>query len=95
MKKIFSLISFALLISRVTSAQQLTIPQASPTQTLSQKFATSKIVIEYSRPGVKGRTIFGGLVPYDSVWRTGANSATKIYFGEDVQLEGNNVPMGK
>jgi len=95
MKKLFSLIAIAVLIVGNLSAQQLTIPQASPTQTLSQNFGTSKIVIEYSRPSVKGRTIFGGLVPYDSVWRTGANSATKIYFGEDVQLEGNNVPMGK
>jgi len=95
MKKIFLLVASVLLMGEIVSAQQLTIPQASPTQTLSQNFGTSKIVIEYSRPGVKGRTIFGGLVPYDSVWRTGANSATKIYFGEDVELEGNKVPMGK
>ena len=94
MKKLPLLFLIALFISGELAAQ-LTIPQASPTQTLSQNFGTSKIVISYSRPGVKGRTIFGGLVPYDSVWRTGANSATKISFGEDVELEGHKVPMGE
>ena len=89
------LIIASILLATSVQAQTLKIPAASPTQKISQDFALSKIEITYSRPGVKGRTIFGGLVPYDSVWRTGANSATKIYFGQDVQLEGHNVPMGE
>ncbi|HEV2454121.1 MAG TPA: DUF2911 domain-containing protein, partial [Verrucomicrobiae bacterium] len=52
------------------------------------------IQIAYSRPGVKNRTVFGGIVPYGTVWRTGANSATKITFSTPVKLEGNDVPAG-
>jgi Protein of unknown function (DUF2911) len=94
MKKLFISIAM-LMISAASFSQQLNIPKPSPTQKLEQDFATSKITIEYSRPGVKGRVIYGGLVPFDSVWRTGANSSTKISFGEDVKIEGNNVPAGK
>lgn len=94
MKKLFLAIT-TLMISSAAFSQQLTIPRPSPTQKVEQAFATSKIIIEYSRPGVKGRTIYGGLVPFDSLWRTGANSSTKIYFGEDVTVEGNRVPMGE
>ncbi len=93
MKKIFILLSIVILAG-TAHAQQLNIPKASPTQKLEQEFGTSKITVEYSRPGVKGREIYGGLVPYDSVWRTGANSSTKIFFGDDVMIEGNRVPMG-
>lgn len=93
MKKLFLVIT-VLMISLSAFAQQLNIPRPSPTQKLKQDFATSKIIIEYSRPSVKGRTIFGGLVPYDSLWRTGANASTKIYFGEDVTVEGHRVPQG-
>lgn len=75
-------------------AQTLKTPAASPTQTLKQNFALSDISVEYSRPSVKGRVIFGDLVPFDKVWRTGANSATKITFGEDVQVEGTAVKAG-
>ena len=76
-------------------AQNIKIPPASPLQKISQQFGLSKIEINYSRPGVKGRTIFGDLVPFDQVWRTGANSSTKILFGDDVKLEGHDVPAGK
>jgi hypothetical protein len=85
----------ALLAGIIAHAQSLTIPRPSPTCRVEQEFATSKITIDYSRPGVKGRTVFGDLVPYGKVWRTGANAATKIKFGEDVQVQGNNVPAGK
>lgn len=88
---LFVLVVFAISVN----AQTVNFPRASPTCKVDQEFGTSKIMIEYSRPGVKGRDIFGGLVPYDSVWRTGANSATKIYFGDEVQIEGNKVPAGK
>ncbi|WP_207420593.1 DUF2911 domain-containing protein [Desertivirga brevis] len=76
-------------------AQDLKLPAPSPTQTINQDFALSNISINYSRPGMKGRTIFGDLVPYGQVWRTGANSPTKIKFGEDVSIEGKAVPAGE
>jgi tetratricopeptide (TPR) repeat protein len=75
-------------------AQQLKVPAPSPTQTIDQSFALSNIKIEYSRPSVKGRTVFGDLVPYGKIWRTGANASTKITFGEDVKVEGNALPAG-
>ncbi len=77
------------------NAQGLKMPQASSTQTLTQEFGLGSIKIQYSRPNVKGRKIFGGLVPWEQVWRTGANSATTITFSDDVQLEGNAVPAGQ
>ena len=69
-------------------------PAASPACTLKQRVGLTDIEIVYSRPGVKGRQIFGGLVPYDKVWRTGANQATKITFGAPVTLNGAEVPAG-
>jgi tetratricopeptide (TPR) repeat protein len=75
-------------------SQQLKTPAPSPLQTLDQAFGLSNIKIEYSRPGVKNRVIFGDLVPYDKVWRTGANSSTKITFGDDVTVEGKALKSG-
>ncbi len=77
-----------------TNAQSLKVPAPSPTQTLKQAFALSEITIEYSRPSAKGRVIFGDLVPYDKIWRTGANSATKITFGEEVKINNQTVAAG-
>lgn len=71
-----------------TQAQELKLPAPSPTATLKQDFSTSSVEINYSRPSMRGRKIFGDLVPYGKVWRTGANTATKITFGEDVSLDG-------
>ncbi len=73
---------------------QLNVPAASPAQTTKQSFALGNITLEYSRPAVKGRTIFGDLVPYDKVWRTGANATSKITFSSDVKLEGKEVKAG-
>lgn len=75
-------------------AQQLKVPAPSPTQTLDQAFALSNIKIEYSRPSAKGRKVYGDLVPFGKVWRTGANASTKITFGEDVSLDGKDLPAG-
>ncbi len=75
-------------------AQQLKTPAPSPSQTIKQAFALSEITIDYSRPGVKKRVIFGDVVPFGKVWRTGANSATKITFGEDVKVEGSAITAG-
>ena len=95
MKKIFFCLSLSILIFINGRAQQLTIPSPSPTQVLKQDFGLSFIEINYSRPGVKGRTIFGDLVPFDKIWRTGANSATTIEFGEPVTIGGKKIAAGK
>ncbi len=75
-------------------AQGLKMPAPSPAQTLKQSFALSEITVEYSRPSAKGRAIYGDLVPFGKTWRTGANGATKITFGENVTVEGMAVPAG-
>ena len=74
--------------------QGIQFPAASPACTLKQRVGLTDIEIVYSRPGVKGRTIFGGIVPYGQVWRTGANQATKISFSTPVKLEGHDIPAG-
>ena len=94
MKKIF-LFVIASYIFVYSEAQQLNTPQPSPTANIKQNFALSNIEISYSRPGVKGRKVFGDLVPYGKVWRTGANNATTITFGEDVMVGGKKVAAGK
>jgi tetratricopeptide (TPR) repeat protein len=95
MKTIKSLFLTLLITSLAgTSYAQLKTPQPSPTQTLDQAFGLSSIKIEYSRPSVKGRTVFGDLVPFGKIWRTGANAATKITFGDDVKIEGNALAAG-
>jgi hypothetical protein len=75
-------------------AQSLNVPAASPTQTLKQGFGTSDISLEYSRPSANGRAVFGNVVSYDKIWRTGANGSSKITFGSDVKVEGNDVKAG-
>ncbi len=81
-------------LSFSTSAQQITTPAPSPLQTLSQKFGLGEVTVEYSRPVAKDRTIFGEVVPFDKVWRTGANSTTKITFTDAVMFEGKEVKPG-
>lgn len=91
-----TLVATALLsaLSFGTQAQTLKVPQASPTQTIKQNFGIGEITLEYSRPSVKGRVIFGELLPFGKIWRTGANGATKITFSDDVKFEGNDVKAG-
>jgi hypothetical protein len=74
---------------------QIKTPAPSPPQTITQDFGLASIELSYSRPGVKGRKIFGDLVPFGKVWRTGANSATTITFGDDVTIGGTKIPAGK
>lgn len=82
-------------LSSAQTAPKIEFPAASPTATLKQRVGITDVEITYSRPSARGRTIFGGLVPYDQVWRTGANSATKISFSTAVKLNGTDVPAGK
>lgn len=78
-----------------TNAQPLSTPAASTAQTIKQSMGLSTIELSYSRPGMKGRTVFGDLVPYGKIWRTGANQATTLTFGEEVMIGGTKVPAGK
>ena len=75
-------------------SQRVTIPAPSPLSIVKQRVGFTDIEIEYSRPGVKGRQVFGDLEPYGVVWRTGANSATKITFSTSVKFGGVEVPAG-
>jgi hypothetical protein len=77
-----------------TALAQLDLPRVSPKATVSQTVGLTDVTITYCRPGVKGRVIWGGLVPYDQVWRTGANEATTITFGDEVTIDGNKLPAG-
>jgi hypothetical protein len=89
--------SAAVAITALTATSinaQLKVPAPSPLQTVKQAFALSDITIEYSRPSAKGRVIYGDVVPFGKVWRTGANGSTKITFGDDVKVEGNDVKAG-
>jgi hypothetical protein len=74
--------------------QQMRLPQISQGASVKQTIGLNDVTITYSRPGVKGRKIWGGLVPYEKVWRTGANAATTIQFAEDVLVEGQSLPAG-
>lgn len=73
---------------------QIKTPAASPSQVVKQAFGLGEITIDYSRPVVKGRTIFGDLVPYGKIWRTGANSTSKLTFSTDVTIAGKVLPAG-
>lgn len=87
-------IATLILLSLSISAQQLKTPVLSPLQTLKQNFSLGDIAIEYSRPSVRGRVVYGDVVPFDKIWRTGANACTKITFSDKVKLDGNDVPAG-
>jgi hypothetical protein len=91
------LIAGGLAFGTIAFAQtpKLELPAPSPACTVKQHVGLTDIEIVYSRPSMKGRTIFGGVVPYNEVWRVGANASTKISFSTPVKLNGNDVPAGK
>jgi len=93
MKKILMII--AIVSGNFTYAQTLVTPQPSTTQTVKQNFGLSAIELSYSRPNLKGRKAIGDLVPFGKVWRTGANGATVLTFGDDVTIGGKKIPAGK
>jgi hypothetical protein len=94
MRKLF-ITTLAVFTLFFADAQSLTTPQPSPTQTIKQNFGLSNVELSYSRPGIKGRKIFGDLVPFGKVWRTGANSASTLTFGDAVTIGGTKIPAGK
>src|SRR5664279_453363 len=96
----FSIVLAALAAAAAPALGQLSTPLPSPNAAVSQTVGVTKIEVVYSRPHVKGptrkeeRVIWGGLVPYDKVWRTGANAVTKITFDGDVLIEGQKLAAG-
>lgn len=93
MKKIISFL-FTILLFQF-SYTQLQSPVASPRAKVSQKVGLVNINLDYSRPSKKGRTIFGNIVPFDQIWRTGANQATSISFSDDVKINNQLVEAGE
>ena len=95
MKSVLQLLATSLLLAPAAQAQtKLTIPPLSPTTHIHQNFSTSYIDLTYSRPSLRGRKAFGSVVPNGTVWRTGANTITKVRFGEEVKIGGQTVPAG-
>lgn len=96
-KLLRSLIVFALMFSGGLFAQtpKVTFPAPSPGGSLKQHVGLTDVEIAYSRPSVKGRVIFGGLLPYGELWRTGANGPTTVSFNTAVKLNGTDIPAGK
>lgn len=92
MRKIF--ITAALLLSLTAMQAQVRTPQASPKAMIDQQVGLSDVKIEYSRPSAKGRPVYGELVPFGKMWRTGANANTIVTFSEDVTIQGKKLPKG-
>ena len=92
MKKITIVLS-SLLIAATMNAQ-VKMPAPSPGQTIKQDFALGTIEVKYSRPVAKGRKVFGDLVPFNKLWRTGANGATIIKFTDAVEIKGKRIDTG-
>ncbi|MGC4081639.1 MAG: DUF2911 domain-containing protein [Vicinamibacterales bacterium] len=97
--KLIPLLAAGLMLAGAVHAQtpaapKLAFPQASPPATLKQQVGITDIEITYNRPGMKGRKIFGGLVPYGEIWRTGANTATKLTLSTPAKIGGADIPAG-
>lgn len=80
--------------AQTAATRTLPIPPTNPRATVKQFIGPTEVEISYSRPGMKGRQVFGKLVPYDQVWRTGADNATRISFSTEVTVNGTKVPAG-
>jgi len=93
MKKAVLCTVLVLLLAPLAFAE-LTLPRVSQKASVTQTVGLTDVTIMYNRPGVKGRVIWGGLVPYDKVWRTGANEATTITLSQAVKINGQALPAG-
>lgn len=93
MKKMISTLLMAVVCS--TGFAQVKTPQPSPKAMVSQVVGMTDVAIDYSRPSAKGRTIFGDLVPFGKLWRTGANANSIVTFSDDVIIDGKALPKGK
>jgi tetratricopeptide (TPR) repeat protein len=88
----YTLATLSLAVGLFANAQDL--PQVSPKAKIEQRIGLTDVTVSYHRPSVKGRTIFGDVVPYNEVWRTGANSATLVTFSDNVEIDGNDLLAG-
>lgn len=89
------IITFAIIfLTTLTVNSQIKTPAASPSATVSQSVGLAKVTIDYSRPSAKGRRIFGDLVPFGKVWRTGANKITTIKFDDEILINGAPMKAG-
>jgi hypothetical protein len=96
MKKLHVVLSALVVCCYFSLAQaQITPPAPSPAASVTQTVGLTNISVNYSRPSARGRVIFGDLVKYDRVWRTGANQATRISFSDEVTIEGNKLAKGE
>lgn len=94
MKKILTVFSCASLLFINVVTAQVNMPSPSTTQTVKQEFGMGSIELIYSRPNIKNRIVFGDLVPYGKLWRTGANGATKLTFTTPVEIGGKKIDTG-
>ena len=88
---------FTLFVATICSsafAQNYSVPAVSPRQKVEHQFSISNVSVDYSRPAVNGRKVFGDLVPFGDVWRAGANSSTKITFGQNVKFGSESIAAG-
>lgn len=93
MKKIFVLL--AILVANFVIEAQVKTPQPSPKAIVEQVVGLTDVAIEYSRPSAKGRVVFGDLVPFGKLWRTGANENSTVSFSDDVVINGTTLKKGK
>lgn len=93
MKK--TLIALALILTSFVTEAQIQTPQSSPKASIKQTVGLTDVEVTYSRPGARGRAVFGNLVPFGKLWRTGANENTVISFSDDVVIEGKTLKKGK
>lgn len=89
-----NLLTFSLLLIGSALMAQIKTPASSPSGKITQTVGLTEVTVEYNRPSAKGRIVFGDLVPYGKMWRTGANASTKIGFSEDVVVEGKALKAG-
>ena len=96
MEKLLTSLFMMAAVMMVTNSAiaQINTPAASPGCKVEQVVGLTTVNLDYSRPSVKGRTLFVDVEAFGSIWRTGANRATKITFSDDVKIEGNSVPAG-
>lgn len=93
MKRLF--FALAILVANFTIEAQVKTPAPSPKAVLNQTVGLTDVTLEYSRPSSKGRIVFGDLVPFGKLWRTGANGNSTITFSDDVVIKGTKLPKGK
>ena len=93
MKKI--IVALAVFIAGFSAEAQLKTPQSSPKTTIVQSVGLTDVEINYSRPSARGRVVFGNLIPFGKVWRTGANENTTVSFSDDVVIDGKTLKKGK